>query len=569
MKIYRNIIISTLFIFCSLFNVAQDSGSVLLDNKLIDSLDNEINLGNQGNSIEKVTGSMLQKGKLMFEYGMYANAINILQGAINRLEKDSVFKTNKSLRNIYVECINHKGGAYCYMADYNDALDCFIKIDKLNNGVDTLHSIKAYTGMGMVFAMSGNNKFAEEYYRKTLYLTKHYKPYVPFPIYSNMGYMFLKAKEYDSALNYFLEAQKLAVKLKDKNKELSNLQSLGTINSEMGKYSLALNYYKEATNIAEQTKKYSELSFIKYNMIDVYIALKDYVMAIKIAEEALYLSQISHSKSLEVGALRKLSSLYKDRGDFKKALDFIERSIVIGDSIFNQENEERLLKQKSDFEIYRAQSEKDIAAKSFELDEAKRKLNNIIVILIIVVLAAVIIILTNIVIKQYKINSQFKNKLEDDESHRTQLEAEIEKKSRELTSNSLLLVKITEQSYLLNSKLRILKSNLSIKNKDQEVIKEMEEIINQFIPNKSWEEFKQYFDQVSPDFYDKLDILYPDLTIGEKRICALISLGLTTKEISSLTGKTSGAIDSIKFRIRRKMNVDADINLSDVFLHLK
>lgn len=548
---------------------SQEYGNIAIDKKLMDSLDVEISIGKKSGDLDKATQAMFQKGKLMFGYGMYANAIGVLNTAIDVLEKGDLFKKSKSLKDIYIDCINHKGGAYCYMADYNDALDCYIKIDKINNGVDTMYSIKSNTGMGMVFAMSGNDKVAEGYCRKTLQLAKHYKKYIPFPIYSNMGYLFLKRKEFDSALNYFLEAQKLAVKMKDRGKEMTNLLSLGNINSDMGKYSLALNYYKEAASIAKEQKNYSELTFITYNLIDVYIALGDLNSAMQIAEDALALSQTSNSKSLEVGSLRKLSALYREQGDFRRSLECLEESIIVGDSIFNSENEERLLKQRTDFELYRAQSEEDMAEKDNALNEANRKINNIIVILVIVILVTLTIILSRVLIRQYKINSQLSNKLEYDETQRTQLQDEIEQQSRELTSNSLLFVKITEQSYLLNSKLRILKSNLSLKSKEQELIKEMEEIINQFVPNKSWDEFKQYFDKVSPDFYDRLDILYPELTNGEKRMCALISLGLSTKEISSLTGKTSGAVDSIKFRIRRKMNIEADINLSDIFLHLK
>lgn len=308
-------------------------------------------------------------------------------------------------------------------------------------------------------------------------------------------------------------------------------------------------------------------------MFDCYIALKDYDSALKAAEEALVTSRKTGAKNIEARSLKGLYRVYKAKGDYKRALSYVERSMNLNDSVFSTTSEEKLLRQKADFETYRIQSEKAMTANELALDMANRKINNMIIFFSISILIVLLAVLIVTVIRQYRINRQLNTKMEDirvdDESQIFELRDEIEKKSNELTTTSLLIVKFNELSYLLNTKLRILRANLSSRSKEMDLVKEMEGIIQQFAPEKSWEQFNHYFEQISPEFYDKLDILYPDLTIGEKRICTLISLNLTSNDIASLIGKSSKAVNMAKWRIRKKMKIDADENIADVLLKIK
>ncbi|RXM40899.1 hypothetical protein BOQ62_03415 [Chryseobacterium sp. CH21] len=62
-------------------------------------------------------------------------------------------------------------------------------------------------------------------------------------------------------------------------------------------------------------------------------------------------------------------------------------------------------------------------------------------------------------------------------------------------------------------------------------------------------------------FVNKIRELCPKINDTELEVCALIKLGLTTKEIAIATNSTYKAIESIKYRVRKKLNLDSGINL--------
>jgi len=75
------------------------------------------------------------------------------------------------------------------------------------------------------------------------------------------------------------------------------------------------------------------------------------------------------------------------------------------------------------------------------------------------------------------------------------------------------------------------------------------------------EEFEKRFTGVHEDYYTKLLDVAPDLSPNELRICAFIRLNITTKDIASITGKSTGTIENIRISIRKKLNLDTGTNL--------
>lgn len=79
----------------------------------------------------------------------------------------------------------------------------------------------------------------------------------------------------------------------------------------------------------------------------------------------------------------------------------------------------------------------------------------------------------------------------------------------------------------------------------------------------NWEEFELRFSNVYESFYKKLDALHPNLSALDKRICALIKLNLSTKEIANITKSSIRSIENIRTRLRKKIgltNSKTDLN---------
>ena len=72
----------------------------------------------------------------------------------------------------------------------------------------------------------------------------------------------------------------------------------------------------------------------------------------------------------------------------------------------------------------------------------------------------------------------------------------------------------------------------------------------------AWSEFEMRFQQIHARFYDKLTNEFPTLTTNEMRLCALIKLGMNTKEISTVTFQNIRAIEAARLRLRKKLCIE-------------
>ncbi len=140
----------------------------------------------------------------------------------------------------------------------------------------------------------------------------------------------------------------------------------------------------------------------------------------------------------------------------------------------------------------------------------------------------------------------------------------IESKKRELTSSTLRLIQNSEMNNTIIGELE--KLNQYTNNAGNEIIKS---IINNLSLNAGgsiWQEFEMRFENVYESFYRALNKLFPDLTQGEKKLCALLRLNLSSKEIATLMFQNSQSVDMARYRLRKKLNLKQNENLTDFLM---
>lgn len=116
------------------------------------------------------------------------------------------------------------------------------------------------------------------------------------------------------------------------------------------------------------------------------------------------------------------------------------------------------------------------------------------------------------------------------------------------------LRKIEEQSKNETLKTRL---NLQIRKIDKELDDE-----------KQWELFETAFDEVHEDFLLRLKQKFPDLTPREMRLCAYLKMNISTKEISSLMNISVRGVEISRYRLRKKLGIDREVNLIRFILDL-
>jgi len=137
------------------------------------------------------------------------------------------------------------------------------------------------------------------------------------------------------------------------------------------------------------------------------------------------------------------------------------------------------------------------------------------------------------------------------------LAEKIEIQNNEINSRVLMLGKYNEILKNTSDMLRKLPTCLN-KSNCKPQIESILANINSTIFNENWEDFILSFEKLHPSFFTKLLHRFPDLTRNEIKLCALLKLDLSTKEISAITMQTQRAVEMARFRLRAKMNLEKD-----------
>ena len=142
----------------------------------------------------------------------------------------------------------------------------------------------------------------------------------------------------------------------------------------------------------------------------------------------------------------------------------------------------------------------------------------------------------------------------------------MENKKKELVSSALRLIQISELNNSLISELA--KINPFVNKQVSEMIRQIIKLYNASTDEKIWEDFLNRFENVYEKFYKRLQEEFPDLSPGEQKLCALLRLNISTKDIAAITFQNPQSIDTARYRLRKKLNLDADENLVDFLLRL-
>ena len=83
---------------------------------------------------------------------------------------------------------------------------------------------------------------------------------------------------------------------------------------------------------------------------------------------------------------------------------------------------------------------------------------------------------------------------------------------------------------------------------------------------EDWKQFEHHFDRVHGDFLSRLTNRFTDLTPGEQKLCAFLRLKMDTKEIANLMGISIRGVEVARYRLRKKLDLDTNQNLSKFIL---
>ncbi len=81
--------------------------------------------------------------------------------------------------------------------------------------------------------------------------------------------------------------------------------------------------------------------------------------------------------------------------------------------------------------------------------------------------------------------------------------------------------------------------------------------------SSSFEEFKQYYDEMNQDFIKSLNKKHPNLSGEELKLCTYLKLKMRTKEIAEKMNLSVRGVETKRYRLRQKFNLKRNLKLSD------
>lgn len=133
----------------------------------------------------------------------------------------------------------------------------------------------------------------------------------------------------------------------------------------------------------------------------------------------------------------------------------------------------------------------------------------------------------------------------------------VELKNKELATFALKLIE--KDSFIETIKETLSQGKGEIKRHEMVQLVNMESNSEQ----RNWEEFEARFVSVNNRFYESLLHQFPALTQGDLKLCALLKLNFSSKEMAKLLGMSVDSVHTTRHRLRKKLKLPKGANLKE------
>ena len=309
-------------------------------------------------------------------------------------------------------------------SDYDKAIENLLKSLKYAHKTNDLSFQSAlYNNIGIVHYRIGDLQEALKYYSLSLELKEELQLESEIPTnYYNIGLCYSGLKDYTKAIEYFQYIIE--------NCNGCNERQIVNANYGLGKAYYGLEIYDKALDFFIVSNSMSiEKKFTEINGYSEYLIAKTYV---KLNEhyEALKHLKISEQIAGEFNLIQNqrdnyelYSNIYKELGDYKKALDYNTSYIIYKDSIISEELLQNLKNSYVDFQKY--QSDEIIAGQNIVIQRSNQ---------FMIMLGIILLLLVVVLVFAYR-SLTFRSRLNK------KLDSMVKEKTKELLESNIQLVK--------------------------------------------------------------------------------------------------------------------------------
>lgn len=147
------------------------------------------------------------------------------------------------------------------------------------------------------------------------------------------------------------------------------------------------------------------------------------------------------------------------------------------------------------------------------------------------------------------------------------LEADLTYKGKELANATMLIINHTEFLTKLKSQIQQYTIQGKINRTESKTLQNM--IGENITYDDEWSVFQENFDLIHENFFRNLKERYPSLTPSDLKLCTLLRLNYSTKEIAKLLNISIRGVESARYRLRKKLLLEETDNLINFLIKFR
>jgi DNA-binding CsgD family transcriptional regulator len=146
------------------------------------------------------------------------------------------------------------------------------------------------------------------------------------------------------------------------------------------------------------------------------------------------------------------------------------------------------------------------------------------------------------------------------------LRVDMIQKDKELANKTMQMIMKSKSLISIKKDLHKLSRNIGDDLLENQIDLLVRKINREIDADKQWEVFEQHFEGVHEEFLRRLKSGHPELTPRELKLCAYLRLNISSKEIASLMNISTRGVEISRYRLRKKLNLDRNTNLTDFIM---
>lgn len=344
----------------------QDSLAILAYEEVLSYHLQNDNLKGQGTTINNIA-------LLLYNRADYSKALENHQQA-------SLIFDELGLRKNHINSLSNEGVVFLALSDYANAMEVFLKALQLTEDGDDWERGNIYNNLGLVYKNLGVYQQAEKYYLDALLLyQKTGNQQSEANALGNLSTIKQLQGNLQDAEEYVKNALDINKKIGNPRRIASDYTALGNLLLAKGDAPLSVTFFDSARSLYERVGEKLNLSLVLLRMAKAGEHLNRPLAELYQLElQSLEAAKESGSLDALQDAWLALSTREERLGDFKRSLLSYQQYAIYQDSIFNQENEKKLLRAQIGYEYGQREKglkrEFDVERQLLEADKEKERL---------------------------------------------------------------------------------------------------------------------------------------------------------------------------------------------------